>query len=131
MTKEEFVDMLTNLFYQSTTGEVIAYTNNKDVGEEDVDCCGSLLELCVDNSDDLPVKDTGKSSKPLYLLNEINSWPDGLFEKLSKMIWWIPPSARRNPLDMIVEAMKQDGSQSNEIGIFISYVTEDEKRVYI
>jgi len=106
MTKEEFVEMLTIMVTRSTGG-VLAARCKEDVGSEDPDDWASLLEtihgkLYVDDSDDPVTREKGGvSSKPLYELDKINTWPDGKWEKLSRLIWWIDPEDELNILDVL------------------------------
>ena len=116
MTKEEFVLMLTDLHFQSECGELAGYKTLEeakadwydDVGNE-YDCAllvKAFGRLCVDDPDESPVREGGQTSTKLYPLEEIDKWPEGLFEKLSNLVWWLPPEDRKNPLDMMVEATK-------------------------
>ena len=106
MTKEEFVEMLTIMFARSTLGEVLAFRTADDVGKDEPEYWGSLMvkafgKLCLDDSDDEPVREGGVTHTPLYALDEIDTWPEGLFEKLSGYIWWIDPKEEINLLDVI------------------------------
>ena len=106
MTKEEFVEMLTIMFARSKVGEVLAFRTADDVGKDEPEYWGSLLvkafdRLCVDDSDDVPTREGGVTSTPLYELDKIDTWPEGLFEKLSGYIWWIDPKQEINLLDFI------------------------------
>ena len=106
MTKGEFVEMLTIMHSRTRTGEVLAYRYESDVGSNEVDTWGSILikafgRLCVDDSGDPVTREDGKSHTPLYPLDEIDTWPEGLFEKLSGYIWWLDPEDEINILDVI------------------------------
>lgn len=109
MTKKEFVEMLMLMSRQAKDGCVIAARIPEDVGEEDdTDAWGSILEpiagrLYVDDSDEEPLRNNGMTSNRLYALDEIDSWPDGLFEKLSDYIWWIEDHNRIPILDVLAD----------------------------
>ena len=117
MTKEEFVEMLTIMHARSITGDVIAARTLEDVGADETERWGSLLvkscgALYVDDSDDEREwhydeygNQLGKGT-PLYALGEVDTWPEGLFEKLSGYIWWIDPEDEINPLDVIAATPK-------------------------
>ena len=106
MTKAEFVEMLTFMVKRSRTDEIMAARVPEEVGAIDASEWASLLhpingKLYLDDSDDVPTREGGMSSTPLYELNKIDEWPDGLFEKLSGYIWWIDPEDEINLLDVI------------------------------
>lgn len=105
MTKGEFIEMLTIMITRSTDG-VLAARCKEDVGAEDADAWASLLvsihgKLYVDDSDDDPTREGGVTSTPMYGVDEIDTWPPGLFEKLSGYIWWIDPEDEINILDVL------------------------------
>lgn len=105
MTKKEFVEMLTIMITRSTGG-VLAARCRTNVGSEKVEDWASLLEsihgrLYVDDSDDPVTREGGVSSKPLYELDKIDTWPEGKWQKLSRLIWWIDPEDEINLLDVI------------------------------
>jgi len=112
MTKEEFVEMLTIMHARTETGEVMAARTQEDVGSDDADDWASLLstafgQLVLDDSDEAPRREPDRfgdlrTVTSVYALDAIDSWPDGLFEKLSRYIWWIDPDDEINPLDVIV-----------------------------
>lgn len=107
MSKEEFVELLITMSRQARDGCVLAARIPEDVGEEDdVDAWASLLqpvsgELHVDDSDEEPTRNNGITSTRLYKLSEIDTWPEGLFEKLSSYIWWIEDHNRIPVLDVL------------------------------
>ncbi len=111
MTKEEFVEMLTAMSTRSFEGIVAATSTHHHVGIDDVWSWSSMLEningrLYVDDIDDVPTREGGESSIPMYALDEIDSWKPGLFEKLSGYIWWVPPNDEINLLDAIERATR-------------------------
>jgi len=116
MTRKEFVEMLTIMSKRSSTGDVIAARTLEDVGADEAKRCGSLLVkscgmLCVDDSDDISEWNYDEYGNPLgkytqlYILDKIDTWPDGLFEKLSSYIWWIDPEDEINLLDVIAQTL--------------------------
>ena len=116
MTKEEFVRMLTILHSRTDGGDVMAAKTQEDVGADDADRWASLLckafgRLCVDDSDEEQVRYTNECGQlvvgqPLYALDEIDSWPEGLFEKLSGYIWWIDEEDEVSTLDAIAKTLE-------------------------
>lgn len=113
MSKKEFVEMLKLMSMQAKDGCVLAARIPEDVGEDDdVDAWASMCEpihgkLYVDDSDDEPTRERGKTSVPLYPVDDIDSWPEGLFEKLSGYIWWIEEDNRIPLLDVLAATPKE------------------------
>jgi hypothetical protein len=107
MTKNEFVEMLTIMSKRCKgDSKVLAYRKAEDVGRPNWDLMGSMLQtafgrLCVDDDDDPVTREGGKSSTPLYALDEIDTWKPGLFEKLVGYTWWIDPEDEINVLDVM------------------------------
>ncbi len=104
--------MLTIMFARSRDC-VIGFRSPDDVpGPDSIDdnielwrclvqeCSGKLY---VDDDDEprRPRKDGGIYSN-LYGLHELDTWPEGLFEKLCGYTWYIGPENEINPLDVIV-----------------------------
>jgi hypothetical protein len=105
MTREEFVEFLTYMEKRSKRG-VLAARQKEHVGSEKVEHWASLLEeihgkLYVDDSDDPVYREGGVSSTPLYELDKIDTWPDGKWQKLSRLIWWIAPEDKIDILDVL------------------------------
>ena len=104
MTKEEFVEMLMIMHSRSTEGEVLGCKLRADIGNVDKVHSFTMVafgRLCVDDVDDPVTRENGMSSTPLYPLDEIDTWKPGLFEKLSKLHWWIDPEDEINTLDVL------------------------------
>jgi len=107
-SKEEFVSMLEGLFLQSKRGEVIGTIDPDDIEDDECDALvvKAFGRLCVDDYEQVPYHSTDRygqqtTNTDLYPLDEIDQWPEGLFERLSKLIWWVEPKDRRNILDVI------------------------------
>ena len=105
MTKAEFVEMLTILMARSKDG-VVAYYNYEDIGSDEPDTWASLLvelngRLYVDDSDEEPLREGGCTSVKMYPVDDIDSWPPTLFERLSECTWWVDPEFEINLLDVI------------------------------
>jgi hypothetical protein len=108
LSREEFVEMLTLMSKRSRSGSVLAARTRNKVGSDDAGDWASLLEvihgkLYLDDSDDPVTREGGVSSAPLYELDKIDSWPDGKWQKLSRLIWWIDPQDEIPVLDVIAE----------------------------
>jgi len=116
MTKEEFVEMLTIMSRRSLSGSVIAARHRSDVGSEEDEDWASLMEtihgrIYIDDSDQLPRREVDRYGQQqtvtdLYALDEIGTWPEGLFRKLSRYIWWIADEDKIPLLDVIAETPK-------------------------
>jgi len=97
--------MLTVMKSRSTHG-VAAYYHDEDIGSNDIDTWASLLEeidgkLYVDDSDEEPTREGGCVSTRMYCLDDIDTWPPTLFERLSGYTWWIDPEDEINILDVL------------------------------
>ena len=107
MTKEEFVGMLTTLILRcKPNGAPIAYRRAEDVGSDDMETWGSMLcnihgKHYVDDDDIEPTHDEAGTWAPMFGLHEIDTWPEGLWEKLAGYTWWLDPDDEIPILDVL------------------------------
>lgn len=125
MTKEEFVEMLTDLAAISKNSELIAYRRAEDVPDGPLDddefdagidnweslCVRAFGRLCVDDHDEKSRYETSSAGQltnvtNLYPLDDIDVWPEVLFEKLVSYTWVVQFGNKINVLDAIVKATR-------------------------
>ncbi|MGD9726519.1 MAG: hypothetical protein AB7L09_00555 [Nitrospira sp.] len=110
MTREEFVDELKTLYARSIRGEVLGWKREEDIDSDDGELGSILVEvfghLCIDDSDDVPVRGDGMTKTPLYQLDKIDSWKPGLFEKVRLLYWRIAADDQRPILDVIATTQR-------------------------
>lgn len=116
LSKEEFVETLTLMSRRSLSGSAIAARYRSDVGSEEVGDWASLMEtihgrIYVDDSAQPPRREVDRCGQQqtvtdLYALDEIDAWPEGLFRKLSRYIWWITDEDKIPLLDVVAETPK-------------------------